>query len=63
MKPQLIGIFVIMFILTFNGSYAHSQEVITKAFGKGIHVLTPKYTVDFDLYWKNSMWRVGANVK
>lgn len=45
----------------FNGSYAHSQ-VITKTFGKGIHVLTPKYTVDFDLYWKNSMWRVGANV-
>lgn len=45
----------------FNGSYAHSQ-VITKTFGKGIHVLTPKYTVDFDLYWKNSIWRVGANV-
>lgn len=45
----------------FNGSYAHNQ-VITKTFGKGVHVLTPKYTVDFDLYWKNSMWRVGANV-
>lgn len=45
----------------FNGSYAHSQ-VITKTFGKRVHVLTPKYTVDFDLYWKNSMWRFGANV-
>lgn len=45
----------------FNGSYAHSQ-LKTKTFGEGIHILTPKYTADFDLYWKNKMWRIGANV-
>lgn len=45
----------------FNGSCCYSQ-VDSETFGKVKHVLTPRYTVDCDLYWKHGIWYIGANI-
>ena len=46
-----------------NANYSHSwNRVLSKTFGKVNHILTPNYTLDFDLYYKDKMWHVGANV-
>ena len=45
----------------FNASYAYSK-ISSETFGDVKHILTPKNTVDYDLYWKNKKWNIGANV-
>ena len=45
----------------FNASYAYSK-ISSETFGNVKHILTPKNTVDYDLYWENKKWNIGANV-
>jgi iron complex outermembrane receptor protein len=46
-----------------NANYSYSwNKVLSKTFGKVNHILTPDYTLDFDLFYRNKMWHVGANV-